>query len=178
MDEIVEYMVKRKWSTDLKSERKIYLLQLARQSKASAEISEKIGAMLIYNQVIEQFLADIIELSIYYIKAEIWPASVQLKVDFEKTTFGKMIELFKQYATIEYNRDTLLSYLKEYKTKRNQVVHKLFDIEDFAALSKELDQYADLADEIVHLLAEYDNQVCEKFCDLDQRVDFCDFLEC
>ena len=177
MDEIVEYMVNRKWADDVKADRKIFLFQLAKQSKISQDISGKIGAMLIYNQVIEQFLEDIIELSVFYIKAEIWPASFSLKLDFEKVTFGKMIEFFKQYATIEYNREIILSYLKRYNTKRNQVVHKLFDVEDLEKLSKDLDEYAVLAEEIVYLLVEYDNQVCEKFCDLERRVDFSDFVE-
>ena len=44
-------------------------------------------------------------------------------------------------------------------------------------LAKELDEYALLADEIVFLLLEYDNSVCEKFCDLDNRVDFNDFAD-
>lgn len=167
----------KKWADDIKGDRKAYLFRLAMQSKTSQDVSGKIGAMLIYNQVIEQFLADIIELSINYIKTEIWPASVSLRIDFEKVTFGKMIELFKQYATIEFNRDILLSYLKKYKVKRNEVVHNLFDIEDFVELSKELDEYAELAEEIVFMLFDYDNAVCEKFCDLQQRVDFCAFIE-
>ena len=122
-------------------------------------------------------MIDVIELSVFYIKAEIWPASVLLKVDFNKVTFGKMIELFKQYATIEYNRDALLCDLKEYNKKRNEVVHNLFYIEDLEELSKELDEYAELAKEIILLLLEYDNAVCEKFCDLDNRVDFKCFVD-
>ena len=176
MDEIVEYMINRRWETDLKAARKLYLWRLAKQSCISQDISGKIGAMLMYNQVIEQFLIDIVELSVNYIKAEIWPASVFLKINYEKATFGKTIELFKQYATLEHNREIILSYLNQYKTKRNQVVHKLFAIEDFEVLSHELDDYAELADELIALLIEYDNQVCEKFCDLDNRVDFRDFV--
>ena len=177
MDEIVEYMVNREWSNAVKVDRKTYLVRLAMKSKTSQDVSTKIGAMLIYNQVIEQFLIDIIELSIYYIKAEIWPASVSLKVNFDRTTFGKMIELFKQYATVEPNRDILLNYLKIYCKKRNEVVHNLFDIEDLDLLANELDKYANLAEEILQLLIEYDNQICEKFCDLENRVDFSVFLE-
>ena len=41
----------------------------------------------------------------------------------------------------------------------------------------ELDEYALIADEIVFLLLEYDNSVCEKFCDLDRRVDFNDLAD-
>lgn len=177
MDEIVGYMINREWANESKVDRKTYLIRLAMESKISRDISAKIGAMLIYNQVIEQFMIDIIELSIYYIKAEIWPASVSLKIDFDRTTFGKMIELFKQYATVEYNRDVLLSDLKKYCKKRNEVVHNLFDIEDLDLLANELDEYAGLAEEILHLLIEYDNQVCEKFCDLENRVDFYQLAE-
>ena len=121
--------------------------------------------------------AFITELSVNYIKAEIWPADVCLKLDFSKMTFGKLINEFKQYATIEHNREILLEYLHKYNVKRNEVVHNLFGIEDLEKLAIELDEYALLADEIVHLLVEYDNSVCEKFCDLDTRVDFNDFVD-
>ena len=92
-------------------------------------------------------------------------------------TFGKLINEFKQYATIEHNREILLNYLQKYNLKRNEVVHHLFGIEDLEKLAIELDEYALLADEIVYLLVEYDNSVCEKFCDLDERVDFNDFAD-
>lgn len=114
----------------------------------------------------------IVDLSVNYIKAEIWPASFALKIDHERASFGKIIDYFKQYATIEYNRDILLDYLVKYKKKRNEVVHKLFDIADMEHLAAELDNYSLLADEILKLLIEYDNQVCEKFCDLERRVNF------
>lgn len=169
---VIEYMVQRKWALDLKTERKRYLFRLARESKNDPDIASKIGGMLIYNQVIEQYLHDIIEMSIYYIKAEIWPVAVSLDIDLDKATFGKMIEYFKQFATVEPNRELILSHLNKFNTKRNQVVHDLFDIQDLKQLAVELDAYADLADEIITLLTEYDNQVCENFCELDRRVNF------
>lgn len=177
MDTIVKYMIERKWADDEKTDRKVFLWKLAQKSKEEKDVSHKIGGMLIYNQLIEEFLKDITELSVNYIKAEIWPADVCLKLDFSKMTFGKLINEFKQYATIEHNREILLEYLHKYNVKRNEVVHHLFGIEDLEKLAIELDEYALLADEIVHLLVEYDNSVCEKFCDLDTRVDFNDFVD-
>ena len=177
MDTIVKYMIERKWADDEKTDRKVFLWKLAQKSKEEKDVSHKIGGMLIYNQLIEEFLKDITELSVNYIKAEIWPADVCLKLDFSKMTFGKLINEFKQYATIEHNREILLEYLHKYNVKRNEVVHNLFGNEDLEKLAIELDEYALLADEIVHLLVEYDNSVCEKFCDLDTRVDFNDFVD-
>ncbi len=172
MDKIVEYMINREWADDVKSERKSYLFKLAQSSYKKDDISNKIGAMLIYNQLIEEFLKDIVEYSINYIKAEIWPASIQFSLDLSKFTFGRLINSFEQYATIEPNREIILTYLRKYVIKRNEVVHNLFNIEDLDKLSSELDEYALLADEITYLLVEYDNSICEKFCDLDNRVDF------
>ena len=92
-----------------------------------------------YYHLIEEFLKDITELSVNYIKAEIWPADVCLKLDFSKMTFGKLINEFKQYATIEHNREILLNYLQKYNLKRNEVVHHLFGIEDLEKLAIELE---------------------------------------
>ena len=77
-----------------------------------------------------------------------------------------------KYATIEPNRDTILSYLKRYNSKRNQVVHDLFDIPDLKKLARELDEYASLAESILLLLMEYEDQIRENFRGLAQRVDF------
>lgn len=166
---IVEYMDNRKWETQQKNRRRQYLHRLAQQSKSDPDIASKIGGMLIYNQLIEQFLADIVQMSIYYIKAKIWPVSVSLDADLDKATFGKVIEYFTQFATVEPNRELILSHLKKFNTKRNQVVHDLFDIEDLKQLAQELDEYAELAEEILRLLTEYESQVRDNFCALDKR---------
>lgn len=115
MDEIVKYMAEGKWKDDEKAERKLYLFKLAQESKSNSDVSHKIGGMLIYNQVIEEFLKDIVEYSVNYIKAEIWPADVHMKFDFSKTTFGSLIKHFKQYATKEYNREIVIEELIKYK---------------------------------------------------------------
>lgn len=172
MENILEYMVQRKWSVDQKIRRKRYLHKLARQSKSDPDISAKIGGMLIYNQVIEQYLHDIVDMSIHYIKADLYPVSVSLDIEPDKATFGKVIDYFTQFATVEENRERILSYLKKFNIKRNQVVHDLFDIQDLGRLARELDDYAALADEIIDLLSKYDDQVCENFCQLEKRVDF------
>ena len=169
---IAEYMRNQNWVADQKKGRRRYLHRLAQQSRHDPDIASKIGGMLIYNQVIEELLTSIVEMSINYIKAEIWPVSVSLEMDLEKATFGKVIEYFTQFATVEPNRELILSHLKKFNIKRNQVVHDLFDIEDLGSLGEELDNYASLADEILRLLTEYEEQVCNNFCQLKKRPDF------
>ena len=170
--DIAKFMQQRQWEQDSTAQRKQYLFRLAQKSKDDPDIAAKIGGMLIYNQVIEQCLSDIVDLSIAFIRAEIWPAAVEMDIDTDKATFGKVIDHFQQYATIEPNRDTILSYLKRYNSKRNQVVHDLFDIPDLKKLARELDEYASLAESILLLLMEYEDQIRENFRGLAQRVDF------
>ncbi len=176
MDQIVRYMTERQWVVDQKAQRKRYLYKLARQSRNDPDVASKIGGMLIYNQVIEQCLKDIVDMSLCYIKASVYPVQVLLELDTDKATFGKVIDYFTQYATVEENRELILQHLKKFNLKRNQVVHDLFDIQDMGRLAQELDKYAALADEIIGLLRKYDDQVCENFCQLEEKVDFKKYL--
>ena len=169
---IVQYMIEESWRDDKKEERKVMLFNMAREGKEKEDLASKIGAMLLYNQVIEEILKDIVQLSINYIKAEIWPSEVYMSFQFSKSTFGAIIKGFEQYATIEYNRDILLKSLDRYNKQRNEVVHNLFSVKDLNNLAKELDEYSLDAEEIIGLLLEYDGAVCEKFEDLATRVDF------
>ena len=177
MEDIITYMIEEQWGDDLKGDRKRFLLKLAKESAENSDIASKIGSMLIFNQLLEEYLKDIVEYSAYYIKAEIWPADVDLSFDFSKANFGDLIRSFKRFAMKEYNRDVILNDLTKYNKKRNEVVHHLFGIEDLSALAAELDEYAEIAEELFYLLLEYDNCICEKFCDLSTRVDFREFLE-
>ena len=171
-EKFFQYIRQRKWAQDQNTDRKMYLFRVARNSAEQPDIAAKVGGILIYNQVIEQFLADIIEMSIYYIKASVLPVSVDLTVELDKATFGKMIEYFRQYAIAEVNQEQILHRLKKFNTKRNQVAHDLFDVADLELLSQELSDYGNLANEIIFMLDEYDNLVCKKFCELEKQRNF------
>ena len=128
MDEVLAFMVNKEWEKDEKEERKLYLLKIARDSSKCDDSTQKIGGMLIYNQIIEQLLKEIIIGSIAYVKAEIWPAEVKMNFNFNKMPLGNLINSFEQYATKEHNREIIIKYLREYSEKRNVVVHNLFGV--------------------------------------------------
>ena len=175
-EDIIQYMLRQEWAVDRKLSRRRYLLRLARESKADPDIAGKIGGMLIWNQVIEQMLKDIVDTSIHFIKARIWPVAVDMKLDLDSATFGKVIDYFKQYATVQEDREEILARLKKFNIKRNQVVHDLFDIGDLKRLGAELDEYAALAEETMAMLEKYDERVCDDLRELERRVDFSRFL--
>ncbi len=162
------YIAQRQWTKEPQSRRRVYMHRLAQNSRHDKDFAGKIGGILIYNQVIEQYLADIITASLYYTRAKLWPVTAELDVDLEGATFGRIIEYFRQFATVEPNRDKILTYLKKFNVKRNQVAHELFDVEDLRELYDGLEQYAQLADEIIGLLDIYDDAVCQNFYHLEK----------
>lgn len=177
MDEVVNYMINKEWEKDYRAERKTYLLNVAVECETSNKTSDLIGGMLIYNQLVEQFLKETIIVSIGYIKAEIWPAKVKMNLDFDKATFGVLIEYFKQFAIEEYNRDIIIKYLNDTKKTRNNMVHRLFEIEKIKDLKSELKDYYGKSYELVMLLNEYYNQITNKLYDLSIRIDFNEFKD-
>lgn len=172
MDAVLEYMINKEWKKDYKYERKIHLLKLAKEGIDGDNISNKIGSMLICSQVVEQFLKEVILCSVAYIKAEIWPSEIELSLDFEKATFGNLITMFKRFAVKTHHRDEIVLKLKELNTLRNEVVHKLFDIEDIEVLGEILNGYYDSAFDTISMLSKYYGEVCWYLNDLDNRVEF------
>ncbi len=166
--EFYDYIARRQWTQEPQSRRRVFMHRLAQESRQDKDFAGKIGGILIYNQVIEHYLEDIITTSLYYIKAKIWPVAVNLDVDLDSATFGKVIEYFREFATVQENRELILSHLKKFNIKRNQVVHTLFDVEDLRRLYEELEEYAGLADEIIDLLEAYDRKVCQNFYQLEK----------
>ena len=77
--QILEMMSNPSWWIDKQKKRKIDLLRSARKVYRQSSISKKMGSLLLWQQVIEQFLKEIIELSVFYIKAEICLAELILK---------------------------------------------------------------------------------------------------
>lgn len=177
MDEVINFMINKDWEKDYKRERKLFLLNIATECENSNKTAYVIGGMLIYNQLIEQLLKETIICSIGYIKAEIWPASVQMNLNFDKATFGTLIEYFKQFAVKEYNRDVIIKYLNDIKKTRNDVVHNLFDVPDIKSIKNELKDYYGKSYELVMLLNEYYDQICWNLYDLSDRVDWNDFKD-
>ena len=137
-DEVLEYMINKMWLNESKLERKYYLFEIAKESKNSEELSTRIGGVLIFNQITEQLLKEVIMCSIAYVKAEIWPTDIELKIKIQRATFGKLIDYFKQFTIKKYNREVLIESLMRLNKNRNEIVHKLFDIENSEILKNYL----------------------------------------
>ena len=165
------------WWIDKQKERKLTLLASARNVRPQSSISKKMGALLIWQQVLEQFLKEIIEISIFYIKAEIWPTKIDLKVDFERKTFGQIIDDYENFSLYFKDKHITISKLKEVNSNRNKIVHKIFKINDLAQLEDYFRTNFKEYKNLLNLLLDHYSDICYYLEDLKKRVDWDDFWE-
>ncbi len=158
MDLIREHIKNREWTFDTKEEKKFYYFKMAEKCSQSDKVEDLVSGTLIYNQLIEQSLIEVIILSIIYVKAKAWPKKIKFDLNFDKATFGKQIDYFEKFVIEEANRDIIIKYLKEVLKIRNKVIHHLFDIDNF---NKELEEYFGKANKLFILLIQYYNDIAE-----------------
>lgn len=158
MNEIKEHIINKEWIDDPKTDIFFKYYKIAQKCSKSKNVEDLVSGTLLYNQLVEKSLRDTIIISIIVIKAKAWPEKVELDLNFDKATFGKLVEYFKRFALKKYNRDIIVKYLNDILPIRNKVIHKIFDIED---INKELADYFVKADELVLLLNGYYNSIAE-----------------
>ena len=102
-----------------------YLRELAWEAEAAltkGEIPDCIAATIIYQQLIEQLLINLTELSIFYLQLKIYPEKITIKVK-EEITLGQRIDEFNR-LTIEFkNKSKLVGICREYNKVRIFVAH-------------------------------------------------------
>lgn len=171
MDPVHGYLLNQEWKKDEKMKRKQELLKLAKDSFVAKDVSRKIGGVLIYNQVVEELLKEVILCSASCIKVQIHPNVFTPDINFEKSTFGYLIKLFKQYAIYNNGRDNLLTHLKILNEERNVIVHELFEL-NFEELEVKLDHYSQVVVDVITKLMSYYQEICEELNAISERIDF------
>lgn len=167
----------KEWWIDKFKSRKIELLRPARRVHFNSSISQKMGAMLIWQQVIEQFLKEIIQISISYIKAEIWPTKVDLKVDLNEKTFGCIINSYDTFSIDFKDKQYIIDILKKINKNRNKIVHRIFEIEQLEGLEEYFKYNFNNYQSLLELLIDHYIYICHLLEDLKERVNWEDFLE-
>lgn len=164
------------WRIDQQKERKIDLLEIANKINKESSISDKIGGLLIWQQVIEQMLKEIICTSITYIKAEIWPTKVNYNVKFNDKTFVKIISDYDLYSLDYEAKDKIVQKLKTINNNRNTIIHKIFDIENLNKLEDLFEINFSSYNEIMLLLLNHYLKIYDCLEDLSKRVNWNNFI--
>ncbi len=177
-DKKIFLMMKEKdWRIDKLKKRKLELLKPVRNIHNTSSMPRKIGGILMWQQVIEQFLKEIIQISVSYVKAEIWPAKIDLRVDLDEKTFGSIIRLYENFSVDFENKDKTVEILKNINKNRNKVVHKIFEVETLETLEDYFEYNFDNYQGLLELLLDHYISICDLLEDLNKRVDWEEFLD-
>lgn len=173
MNEVSEHIKNKEWLIDSKIDKFFYYYRIAEKCSKSSKIEDLVSGVLLYNQLVEKILKETIIISVIVMKAKLWPERVSFYLDFEKATFGKLIQYYKNFAIKKYNRDIIVKYLKDILPIRNKVIHSLFDIDD---INKELLDYFGKSDELIMMLNGYYNSIAENILYDLENFDFNNLL--
>lgn len=173
---IFQAMKNKDWWIDKFKSRKIELIRSCRKINSNSSISRKIGGLLLWQQVIEQFLKEIIQISLTYVKAEIWPTKIDFKIDYDRKTFGQVIEIYKNYSVDYEDRPKILEHLKTVNDNRRTITHKMFEVENLEDLEDIFESSYNIHEELLQLLLDHYILVGNNLEDLKTRVDWEDFL--
>lgn len=173
---IFEAMKNKDWWIDKFKSRKIELIRSCRKINSNSSISRKIGGLLLWQQVIEQFLKEIIQISLTYVKAEIWSTKIDFKIDYDRKTFGQVIEIYKNYSVDYEDRPKILEHLKTINDNRRTITHKMFEVENLEDLEDIFESSYNIHEELLKLLLDHYILVENNLEDLKTMVDWEDFL--
>ena len=169
---IFEQMNNRDWWIDKFKARKIELISSCRRINSTSSISRKIGGLLLWQQVIEQFLKEINKISITYVKAEIWPTKVDLKLDYDRKTLGQVIDMYKNYSVDYEDRPQIIGHLKTINDNRRMVTHKMFEVENLDDLEDLFESSFNIHEELLQLLLDHYILIAHNLEELKERVDW------
>lgn len=173
---IFEAMKNKDWWIDKFKARKIELIRSCRRIHSNFSISRKIGGLLLWQQVIEQFLKEIIQISLTFVKAEIWPVKIDYKIDYDKKTFGQIIEIYKNYSIDYEDKPIILGHLKTINDNRRIIAHKMFEIENLEDLENLFESSYNIHENLLQLLLDHYILVGDYLEDLKTRVNWENFL--
>lgn len=153
---IDNYIKEKKWRKDNNSRRND-IFDLIKMGENSTNFLEKLGCVLLYNQINEDLIKENLILSYTYITLQLKPKRINTDLYFDNDTFGMLINKFQQFAIKEYNYDVLIKYLKEANKKRNLLTHQIIKIKNNKKTKEVLDEYINYSKECLMLLVEYLN---------------------
>lgn len=151
------------------------LLKIADNQFSNKDISGYLSSILIYQQIIETFLTNLIRLSNLYIQAEIWPTRVKMEIK-PKLMFGQIINEITR--SIEFNKKAeLIKDCQEFKSIRIKFVHGLLKFKNDKEISDEAGLIRNKFSSILDLYLQGTCFMEWLLGDLKKRVDWEDLLE-
>ena len=153
----------------------IQLMRLVNKQFDKRSIEGVLASVLIYQQIIEEYLINLMKMSHLYVKGEIWPSRINFPIK-KKMMFGDILDSHK--LTIDFDKkNVLLEKCREFNEIRIKFVHKLFQFDTTQELIKASENLQKKFREIGYLFWEGRSYLEWQLSDLNNRVDWEQLIE-
>jgi hypothetical protein len=150
------------------------LLEIADKQHKSQTIEGLLSSLLIYQQIVEEYLINLLKLSNLYIQAEVWPTRLNLRIK-NKLMFGQLLQ--EHNRTIDFDKKAeLLNECREFNETRIKFVHHLLKFNTQQEIIDEAKESMDKFDKISNLYNEGKAHVEWLLTDLQERVNWRDLM--
>lgn len=150
------------------------LVQIAHKEFAKKTVGGYLSSILIYQQVIEEFLINLLELSNLYVQGEIWPARIEIKTK-NRLMFGQLVK--EHQRTIDFDdKDDLLQQCDAFNKIRIKFVHNLLKFKNNKEVIESVKDVPNQFLNIIDLYFSGRSHILWLLDDLNKRVDWKDLL--
>ena len=141
-----------------------YLRGLAWEAETAitrGEISDYIAATIIYQQLIEQFLINLLEWSEFFIQLKVYPIEIHI-VSKEELTLGQIIEECNRLCIVFDKKDQLIGQCRKFNKIRRYIAHGMSKGNDENEIFRKTEGIQELYEEIMALWFEAGKWFCKR----------------
>lgn len=146
------------------------LIEIADKQFANKSLEGYLSSILIYHQVVEELLINLLKLSNLYVQAEIWPTKLDLKIK-DKLMFGQILEEHKRSINFD-KKEQLLKECNDFNKIRIKFVHHLLKFKNESEIESEAKFVQEKFKIILDLYFEGNAFIEWLLSDLQKRVDW------
>lgn len=153
----------------------LHLLQIANKQIKNKTVEGVLSATLIYQQVMEELILNLLKVSHLYVQAEIWPSRINFPIN-KKMMFGQLLDAHKLSIDFDMKQE-LIKEAKEFNELRVKFVHKLVHTKGPSEIIDSADDVYTKFQTILDLFYQAREHLDRKLHDLYSRVDFNDLID-
>ncbi|MBE0391493.1 hypothetical protein [Flavobacterium sp. PL002] len=145
-------------------------IKIANKQFSNNNIEGYLSSTLIFHQIIEELLINLLKLSNLYIQAEIWPTKLNLKIK-EKLMFGEIIR--EHDRSIKFDKKTeLIDECRKFNEIRIKFVHNLLKFKNETEVKTKAKSIQEKFRLIIDLYFEGREHIEYLLFDLQKRIDW------
>lgn len=152
------------------------LAKAVKADVSTESVSGKIAQMFVYHQIVHELTKILIEMSLLYVQAEIWPTEFNPAYDNGKSKMTYWyITYYEEHCIENVDKEKYIQLAKRLNEIRNKVAHNLTG-KNVVEINRSFNEFSRLYDSLIESYDKCDAHLTQKMHEISQRLDWDDFL--